>query len=224
VLAKVDVDRAPALATAFGVQSIPAVKAFRDGTLVAEFLGAQPESVVRQLLGHTLPSEADRLVKEAAALPPDVADATLRRALELHPRHPRALVALARLLGARGDTAGALALLEQVAGHPKMVAESEQLAAMLRTQNDGAGDEAGLRAAVAQNPADLDARIALGRTLAARTRYEDALGELLDAVRRDPSYDDAAARKAMLDLFAVLGNDHPLTERFRSELAKALYR
>src|SRR5215831_18987040 len=86
VLAKVDVDRAPALAAAFGVQSIPAVKAFRDGVLVAELLGAQPEPVVRQLLDHALPTEADRLVQEAAALAADVAEPQLRRALALHPR------------------------------------------------------------------------------------------------------------------------------------------
>src|SRR5262245_11197865 len=68
VLAKVDVDQAPAVAQAFGIQSIPAVKGFRDGMLVAEFVGAQPEATVRKLLEAVLPTAADGLVAEAARL------------------------------------------------------------------------------------------------------------------------------------------------------------
>jgi putative thioredoxin len=224
VLAKVDVDRAPAIASAFGIRSIPAVKAFREGTVVAELTGAQPESVVRELLARAMPTEADRLVREAAALAPDAAEPRLRAALAREPRHARALVALARLLGDRGDVGEALALLERVVGDERVEREAERLAAALRTRGDGGGDEAALRARLAAEPGDVAARIALGRGLAARERWEDALAELLAAVDRDPRFDDGAARKAMLDVFAVLGHDHPLTERFRGELAKALYR
>ncbi|MGH7895979.1 MAG: tetratricopeptide repeat protein [Candidatus Binatia bacterium] len=224
VLAKVNVDEAPGLASVFGVQSIPAVKGFRDGVLVAEFVGAQPEAVVRELLARVKPTEADRLVREAASLPVAEADAKLRAALASDARHPRALVALARVLGDRGDVGGALELLERVSGQGKIVQEADRLAAALRMRGDGAGDEGALQARLASDPNDLAARIELGRALGARGRHEEALTELLTAVQRDPAHDDAAARKAMVDLFAVLGNDHPLTDRFRSELAKALYR
>jgi putative thioredoxin len=224
ILAKVNVDEAPAIAQAFGIQGIPAVKGFRDGMLVAEFVGAQPEPTVRKLLEAVLPSPADGLVAQATDEAPEAAEATLRAALDLEPRHPKALLALAQLVAARGDIAEALRLLDLVAPPSPLVAEAERLAAELRTRGDGSGDEAALRARIAADPGDLEARLALGRTLAAHGRHEDALVELLAVVQHDAHFDDDAARKAMVDLFAVLGSDHPLTDRFRGELAKALFR
>ena len=224
VLAKLNVDEAPAVSQAFGIQSIPAVKGFRDGVLVGEFVGAQPESTVRKLLEMVLPTAADRLVAEAAALAPDAAEPALREALEMEPRHGRALVALARILAARGESAEALQLLERVSPPSPLVGEAERLAAELRMRNDGAGDQAALRARLAADPDDLAARLDLGRTLAALGRHEDALSELLAVIQRDPHFSDDGARKAMIDLFAVLGSDHPLTDHYRNELAKALFR
>jgi putative thioredoxin len=224
ILAKVNVDEAPAVSQAFGIQSIPAVKGFRDGMLVGEFVGAQPEATVRKLLELVLPTAADGLVARAATLAPEAAEATLREALELEPRHARALLELARIVAARGDTPGALQLLERVSPPSPLVGESERLAAELRMRTDGAGDQAALRARIAADPNDLAARLELGRTLAALGKHEDALAELLDVVRRDRHFADDGARKAMVDLFAVLGSDHPLTDRYRNELAKALFR
>ena len=224
ILAKVNVDEAPAVSQAFGIQSIPAVKGFRDGMLVGEFVGAQPEATVRKLLELVLPTAADVLVARAAALAPEAAEATLREALELEPRHARALLELARIVAARGDTPGALQLLERVSPPSPLVGESERLAAELRMRTDGAGDQAALRARIAADPNDLAARLELGRTLAALGKHGDALAELLDVVRRDRHFADDGARKAMVDLFAVLGSDHPLTDRYRNELAKALFR
>ena len=224
ILAKVNVDEAPAVSQAFGIQSIPAVKGFRDGMLVGEFVGAQPEATVRKLLELVLPTAADGLVARAATLAPEAAEAALREALELEPRHARALLELARIVAARGDTPGALQLLERVSPPSPLVGESERLAAELRMRTDGGGDRAALRARIAADPNDLAARLELGRTLAALGKHEDALAELLDVVRRDPHFADDGARKAMVDLFAVLGSDDPLTDRYRNELAKALFR
>jgi len=224
ILAKVNVDEAPAVAQAFGIQSIPAVKGFRDGALVGEFVGAQPEATVRKLLELVLPSEADRLAADAAGLPPDAAEPVLRRALELQPRHAGALVALARVLAGRDESAEALRLLDLVAPPSPLVGEAERLAAELRMRGNGAGDRTALEARVAAAPDDLAARLDLGRVLAAAGRHEEALAQLLGVVQRDRHFADDGARKAMIDLFAVLGSDHPLTDRFRGELAKALFR
>jgi putative thioredoxin len=228
VLAKVNVDESPVVAQRYAVRSIPAVIGLRDGAIVAEFVGSQPEAAVRRFLKALLPSEADGFAKagEALASAGDAAgaEAKLRAALERDARHPRALLGLARLLGARGDAAGALAMLEKITGGELELAEAEKLSAQLRMQAAGAGDEPALRARIEARPDDLEARIELGRALAARGRHEEALEQLLAAVKHDARFADGAARKSMLDLFAVLGGEHPLTQRYRSELARALFR
>jgi putative thioredoxin len=231
LLAKLNVDEAPRTAQRYAVRSIPAVIGVRDGAIVAEFVGAQPEANVRRFLAAVLPSESDQLARAADALAQagDAAgaEAKLREALARDARHPRALLGLARLLGARGkaqDTQDALALLEKITGGEAELAEAEKLAARLRMSGVPAHDEAALRERIGRAPDDLAARIELGRALAASGRHEAALAELLAAVKRDAQFEDGAARKTMLDLFAVLGGDHPLTQRFRAELARALFR
>ncbi len=228
LLAKINVDESPRVAGAFGVRSIPTVLGFRDGAIAAEFVGAQPERAVREFLARVRPGPADRLVAEAARLTAAgdgaAAETQLRKALEQDGRHARALVALARLLGERGDAQEALALLARVSVDGPLAKEVERLAARLRTQGEGAPDEAALRARVAATPNDPRARIDLGKALAAGERYDDALAELLAAVKLDPAYEDGAPRKSMLDVFALLGPQHPSSARWRAELAKALYR
>jgi putative thioredoxin len=113
-LAKVDVDGNPRLGTAFQVQGIPAVKAFRDGRIAAEFTGAQPPAEVERFFDGLVPSEADELAASGD-------ENALRRALELDPGHDTARRELGKLLLRRGDTEEALALLE--AAHGDFVAE-----------------------------------------------------------------------------------------------------
>ena len=108
-LAKVDTDANPGLARAYGIQGIPAVKAFRDGAVVNEFVGVQPPQAIDQFLDSLLPSEADLLVSEGD-------EASLRRAVELEPSRADAAVPLARLMHARGQSDDALSLLAEVPG------------------------------------------------------------------------------------------------------------
>lgn len=108
-LVKVDTDANQRLAAAFQIQSIPAVKAFKDGKVVDEFIGALPPAQVERFLDRIVPSEADALVAEGG-------ESNLRRALELEPGRADAAVPLAKLLAASGDREGAMALLENVPG------------------------------------------------------------------------------------------------------------
>jgi putative thioredoxin len=226
-LVKINIDENPRVASSFGVQSIPFVIAFRDGAPALEFVGAQPESVVRQFLARVLPDEADDLASEgdrrAAAGDAAGAEASYAGALERRAGHPGASVGLARLRADQGDAAGALALLDQARADGKSADDVERLRAELRMQGSG-GDLASLRTKVESNPDDLAARLDLGRALAGARNYEDALQTFLDAVRRDPKFADEAARKAMLDLFTVLGRENPLVDRYQRELAQLLFR
>ncbi len=227
-LARIDVDRAPRTAQRFGVRSIPAVVGIRDGKIAASFVGAQPESAVRAFLAQLLPSDADRLADAGAARVEagDLAgaEARLREALERAPRHGRALLSLARLLAARDELDEALALVERVVPVGALVAERDQLAAELRMRRAGGADLDALRARLAAHPEALEPRLELGRALAAHGSHAEALALLLELVEADPHFADDAARKAMLDVFEVLGAEHPLTQRYRPELARVLYR
>jgi putative thioredoxin len=227
VLAKVNVDENPGLAAALNVRSIPMVVGFRHGELVSEFVGALPEAGVQEFLRRVLPSEAERMAVAAGELAQRgqtaEAEATLRRALELEPRCDRALLDLAVLLAGRQDDMAALALLDRVAPGP-LRPHADRLAAEIRVREAGGADEPALRARLAADPADLESRFHLAQALAATARYEEALTEYLELVRRDRSFRDDAARKAMLDIFELLGPGDALVDRYRSDLAKVLFR
>lgn len=227
-LVKVNIDENPRTASSFGIRSIPFVIAFRDGEPVLEFVGAQPESAVRQFLSRVLPDEIDLRAAEGDRLfaAGDVAgaEASYRAALGERPGHGRAGIGFARILADRAENAAALEVLDRLQPRGKESQEIERLRAELRIGGGNEGDVAELRRKVADHPDDLAARIELGRALASAHQYDEAFASFLDVVRRDPQFDDAAARKAMLDLFTLLGREDPLVDRYQRELAQALYR
>src|SRR5262245_19042805 len=186
VLAKINVDENPRAATAFGVRSIPAVKAVHGGEVVDEFVGALPEPAVLQFLDRFLPSDSDRLAEEARAAERRGdragAEASYRRALESDPNQPAARLGLGRLLS-DSDPEAALGELDRVLPATAERAEADRIAARLRLgRGNGAGDAA-LRARIERDPNDLDARLRLARLLAAREEFEAALGHLLEIVK-----------------------------------------
>ena len=204
--------------------------AFRDGQARSEFVGAKPESEVKRFLAAILPTSADRLAKEGGELllagHDNAAEERFRAALAEDARHPAALIGLARVLGERGAMQDALALLERVVGAPARSSRrrsgSPRSCARVRRAPDGRPRRA--RSAARANPAELGARIEYGRALAAARRYEPALAELLACVEADAHFAEDAARKAMLDVFGVLGGDHALVPGVPPALARVLFR
>jgi putative thioredoxin len=213
---KVNVDEAPTVARTYRVQGIPAVMAFRDGAVVASFVGVQPESAVEQLFTGLAPTPADRAVV-TAALTSDVAEreALLRDALAGEPDHAGALVALAQLLADRGETDDGLRLLERAPADDA----ARRLAAQLRLRAGGT-DDAELESlrADAGHP---EGALRLGRALAARGDYDEALPLLVAAVASPDTREEA--RAATLEVFALLGNDDARVVAWRPKLAAALF-
>jgi putative thioredoxin len=221
-LVKVDVDANPELSTQFGIQGIPTVIAFRDGAVEGRFSGAIPESSLRTWLQEIVPSELDRMVDEArdAAIAGDPARAEelFRSVLDRRADHPEAATGLASMLIARGDTDEALIVLGKLP--PGSEVDRLQAAARLNASRDI--DVASLERAVEADPDDGAARLALARALAAHSEFEPALDHLLKVVREKGEHLDDA-RTGMLDIFGVLGDDHPLTATYRRQLSSALF-
>ena len=228
ILAKVNVDESPSLAGALGIQGIPAVKLFRDGDIASEFTGALPEPAVREFLSRFLPSAADKQAQQAALLEQEGKSAQAKAAyqgiLDTDPNHAKALLGLGRLLVEEGNDQAALAHLDKISPVADERKDADRLIARIKLGQSGAQDEAALRAKVESEPNNLAARFELAQALAGMEKYEEALTEFLAIVKTDRGFQDDGARKAMVQIFEVLGSDHPLTDRFRSELASVLFR
>jgi len=228
-LAKLNTDECPNLAMQYDIRGIPAVKAFVEGQVVDEFVGAVPEPAIREFIDGVIPSEADRLAEAAMVgeASEDWADAEAgyRAALAHQADHATALVGLGRVLFNLRRHAEAVEAFEQVPyGTPERAsAETWAAKARFHTESRVTGDETSTRRRVSDDPDDLDARLTLASQLAAREEYREALEGLLDVIRRDrDAYHDRAQEK-MLAMFKALGDDHPLTHEYRAQLATLIW-
>jgi putative thioredoxin len=222
-LAKVNVDENPNLAVRFNVRSIPSVKAFRDGKVVAEFVGAQPEARVRDFIRALAPSSADLLMEKANSFVEmqewPGAEGAFRQALEEKPGDPPALLGLAKSLLAQGIGDDALFVLEDFPASREF-AQAEQLIPLaealsrFQAENLDYGGE----------PEDmLEAAFRQALRLISRGNIPAAIDGLLDILRQDKNFQAGQARKALLGLFEILGADNPQTRQYRSELASILF-
>ena len=209
VLAKVDVDANPALAQALRVQGIPAVKAVWQGQLVAEFTGAIPEDQARQFVTELVRATGG----EVGGLPGGADEAPLD--------DPRLDVAEAAL--ERGDLAAAeaayQAILDEEPDHPDAGLALRQVQLFRRA--DAAGPDALARADAA--PDDVAAQTRAADFLLGTGNIEAAFDRLLDVVRRSAGEDRDQARKHLVELFAVVGDDDPRVGTARRQLTAALF-
>jgi len=223
-LAKLDTDAAPRTSARYGIRSIPAVKLFVGGKVIAEFVGALPGGSIRKFLAEHLPSEADAKLAEGqaklAAGDPAAARLAFEAALALDPGHPEAHLALARLALDEGDAAAVEQHVDAIdlAARAREKAEFLRKALVFRRECDAIGGRAAAEARVAADAKDLDAWYALGSCLAVEHRWQESLDAFLESVMRRPKYREAAAHKAVLVLFGLLGRDHELTDPYQRKL------
>jgi len=228
ILAKVDVDQNQGLSRQFQVQGIPAVKAFYQGKVAGEFTGALPEPQVRTFLEGLIPSQADHLARQGYDWERggqlSMAISNYREALAEKPDHYHALVGLGRTLLKEGEVEEALTFLNKIPlGAPER-SVAEALIATAELQLEAAGQTAAeLLAKLEADPTDVPTRYTLAGLYATEQNFEAALTHFLEVVRRDRTYKDDGARKAMLALFTSIGEDNPLTKDFRRKLANVLF-
>lgn len=227
-LAKVNSDENQELAQRYGVRGIPNVKAFVDGELVDEFSGALPEAQVREFLKRVIPSPAEKARLEALAEYAATGDAKkalamLADASRLDPQHEVIRVDCAEVLMQLDEHDEARQLIASLSPLMQMEDRVQTLSARLALASNAAdGDAGGLQKRIAENPEDSAARLALARLYIAQSQPAKAMDELLELVRRDRKFEDDVARKTMLQLFSVLGSEHPLVGEYRRKLAGAL--
>ncbi len=229
VLAKVDTDANPELAQAFQIQGIPTVVAIVGGRPVDGFSGNLPAAEVKAFLERIAPGAATPpeppALSEAKALAAEgrVGDAIelLRGFLRTEPDHADARTELARMLVDAGRAPEARKVFDKLSEQARATDAARAVEAAL-AMAEQAGDVAELEAAVSANQDDHGARIGLGRSLIASGRREEGLEHLLEVVKRDRGFEDDAARKAMIEVFEMLGDEDPLTLEFRQRLQMLL--
>lgn len=228
LLVKADTEKVPNIAAGFGVQSIPAVFALRDGQLIDYFVGLLPEGQLRGWIDRQLPSPAEQLVAEGRALEKrDVAaaEAKYAEAARLDANLAPARIGLAGLLLKQGRHDEAQAVVDELEARGFLEPEAERLKAELHLLRGGQGspDLNELRAAASGDPQNLAARLALAEGLATQRQFEEALETALAIVQTHKKEFSEPARKLMLDIFRLQPDDSPLVTDYRRRLSTALY-
>lgn len=231
LLAKVDCDAEQDIVARFGIRSLPTVVLFKDGQPVDGFSGAKPESEIRAMLQpHVNEPAAPQvdLLSSAQVLFAEgqitEAQTLLKQLLADDNSNGVALILYARCLAERGELAEAEAVLGAVQDdqHKQALAGARAQLTFLR-QAAELPDAATLKTRVAQNAEDDEAVYQLAIQQLARQQYEPALDAVLRLFVRNRDYAEGVAHKTLLQVFELLGNDHPLVTQYRRKLYQAIY-
>jgi putative thioredoxin len=230
-LVKMNIDEYPEVAGQLGVQSIPAVFAFKNGRPADGFMGALPEEQVRvfiqRLAGPGAGEEPGLDEAKAAFDAGDIGSAAEQFAeiLERDPENLEAVAGLAKCYIATGDFPRAQQTLAIVppAKQTEEVYVSAKAALELARKAGAKPDIKALEQAVSANPKDWEARFKLAIALNAAGRREEALDQLFEIVRKDRSWNEDGARKQLIEFFEAWGAKDPLTQAGRQRLSSLLF-
>jgi putative thioredoxin len=234
-MVKVNIDENPQIAQQMRIQSIPAVYAFKDGRPVDGFVGAQPESQVKQFVqrlgggkgGPSPVEEAMAMAKQALQTGDHKsAGALYSQILQRDPANVEALAGNIRAMIARGDLGKARQALDRVpkesATHAEITAARSALELAEQAQK-AMGSVGKLRARLEANADDHEARLELATALFGAGERENAIDELLTLFKRDRNWDEQAARRQLVKFFEVMGPTDPLTLSARRRLSSLMF-
>lgn len=229
ILAKVNTEEHPDIATHFGVRGIPDVRAFVNGEIVNQFSGVLPESAVREWLDKLAPNPVDELRNQARSLR-EAGDepgalGLLAEASKIDPNNEWVRVDAAEIMFAQGELGEARRLLDSIRDIGVLNdARPQHLQAQIKLSEMNSGDEneTTLAAAVEADTNNHEARFILANRILAAGRYDEGMAHLLEIVQRDRTFQDDIARKTLLDVFTLLGGQGELVSKYRRLLASAL--
>lgn len=236
-LVKLNIDDHPAIPGQMGIQSIPAVVAFAGGKPVDGFMGALPESQIREFIdkvaGPAPTSSADEQIEQIvtqsreALAGGDIETAArgFGAVLQIDQGHVGAITGMAACMLAAGELDRAEKLLNAVPVEERKDPEIASVFKRLEMAKEVAelGDPVELEARLASNPADHEARIQFAKILNAKGNREAAADELFMIMRKDPKWEDEAARKMLLEFFEAWGPVDPATLSARRKLSSLLF-
>ena len=229
LLAKVNSDEQQELSSMFGVRSLPTVKLFKDGKVVDEFMGVQPESAIRAILEKHVVRESDLVRQQALthyrAGETDEAIRLLQNAMEMDPANDRPLVDLAGILAQQGKAEDAENLLRTL---PLSRQQDDDIKALfsrlqMARMRAGAPDAATLKAKIEADPTDLEARQQLAAQYVADGELDAALEQFYEIMKHDRAFGDDAGRQGMLSVFEMLGGHGELVTSWRRKMAALMY-
>ncbi len=233
-LVKMNIDDHPSIAGQLGIQSIPAVIAFVDGQPVDGFMGALPESKVKEFIAKLGgPSDQETAITDAINAAQELVAAgdfvqasdIFNSILQVAPDHVDAIVGLATCVLESGDAEKAREILATIPEDKQDSAAVRALEARLALADQVKliGDPVELERRLQADQNDYQARFDLAQVRNAQGRREDAANELLAIMKADRAWNDEGARKQLLQFFEAWGNGDPATLAARRKLSSLLF-
>ncbi len=219
LLAKINVDENPHIAQEYGVHGIPDVKIVIEGKVVDEFTGALPEPRLREVLSKHIKSELDKKLEEAKmqilAGNREEAEKIYKELIEEYPDNKKLALEVAQFFINENKLDEAEKLLNSIKEYDKEYFVKAQAVKELINFK---------RVCEELKPeSELDELYKKGSCEVIEGKYEEALKDFLEIVKKDKNYRDEAGRKSMIAIFNLLGEGNPLTKEYRKKLAMALY-
>jgi len=227
-IVKINTDEQRSLAEVNGIRSLPTLRLYRDGEVVEEVMGAQPESVLRELIDPHLVRASNSILQDVQALASggqtEAAIKLLEQGMQEDPGNPNLPMALARLCMADGQLERAAELLESLPRDQRDSEDGKNLRLLLEFARIAADadDPDTLSATLQDNPGNAPAWHQLGAQQIVNGDYSAALESFMELLKRDRTYGDNAAQKGLIALFGLLGENDERVGRYRRQMANLL--